>query len=112
MGLIPSDNNQFTQISKEMAVPVVLFGYSKRHSFMSTDQLSIEISLSSDSQQMSEGKHEVEHWGPLGKDPTPSMLGLYGSLASLPSCKSLASLKSNKCLVSNSTEPSYAHSPN
>uniref|UniRef100_A0A8B9BYN6 Uncharacterized protein n=1 Tax=Anser brachyrhynchus TaxID=132585 RepID=A0A8B9BYN6_9AVES len=60
---------------------------------VSTDQLSAENSLSSDSQR-------------LGKDPTPSMLGLCGSLASLPSCKSLASLKSNECLVSDSNEAS------
>ncbi|KAM6452867.1 RUN domain-containing protein 3A isoform 1-T1 [Liasis olivaceus] len=126
-GLIPSDNSQFTQLSKEMAAPLVnqwpslgtLNGNEshaeakifRRHSFMSTDQLSTEISLSSDSQRMGEGKHEGEPWGPLGKDPTPSMLGLCGSLASLPSCKSLASLKSNECLVSDSTEPSPAHSP-
>uniref|UniRef100_A0A8C6XTY6 RUN domain-containing protein 3A n=1 Tax=Naja naja TaxID=35670 RepID=A0A8C6XTY6_NAJNA len=126
-GLIPSDNSQFTQLSKEMAAPLVnqwpslgtLNGNEshaeakifRRHSFMSTDQLSTEISLSSDSQRMCEGKHEGEPWGPLGKDPTPSMLGLCGSLASLPSCKSLASLKSNECLVSDSTEPSPAHSP-
>uniref|UniRef100_A0A670YTH8 RUN domain-containing protein 3A n=1 Tax=Pseudonaja textilis TaxID=8673 RepID=A0A670YTH8_PSETE len=126
-GLIPSDNSQFTQLSKEMAAPLVNQWPSlgtlnsneshaepkifRRHSFMSTDQLSTEISLSSDSQRMCEGKHEGEPWGPLGKDPTPSMLGLCGSLASLPSCKSLASLKSNECLVSDSTEPSPAHSP-
>uniref|UniRef100_A0A670JG01 RUN domain containing 3A n=1 Tax=Podarcis muralis TaxID=64176 RepID=A0A670JG01_PODMU len=126
-GLIPSDNSQFTQLSKEMAAPLVnqwpslgtLNGNEsrseakmyRRHSFMSTDQLSAEISLSSDSQRMGEGKHEGEPWGPLGKDPTPSMLGLCGSLASLPSSKSLASLKSNECLVSDSIEPSPAHSP-
>lgn len=48
---------------------------------------------------------------PLGKDNTPSMLGLCGSLASLPSSKSLASLKSSECLVNISTEPSPALSP-
>lgn len=47
----------------------------------------------------------------LGKDPTPSMLGLCGSLASIPSCKSLASFKSNECLVSDSPEGSPALSP-
>lgn len=39
------------------------------------------------------------------------MLGLCGSLASLPSSKSLASLKSSECLVNISTEPSPALSP-
>lgn len=47
----------------------------------------------------------------VGKDNTPSMLGLCGSLASLPSSKSLASLKSSECLVNISTEPSPALSP-
>ncbi|XP_074796849.1 RUN domain-containing protein 3A isoform X2 [Natator depressus] len=123
-GLIPCEN---TQLSKEMATPLVnqwpslgtLNGNKsgsdaklfRRHSFMSTDQLSAEISLSSDSQKLGEGKQEGEPWGPLGKDPTPSMLGLCGSLASLPSCRSLASLKSNECLVSDSNEASPAHSP-
>ncbi|CAM2108958.1 RUN domain-containing protein 3A isoform X1 [Caretta caretta] len=123
-GLIPCEN---TQLSKEMATPLVnqwpslgtLNGNKsgsdaklfRRHSFMSTDQLSAEISLSSDSQKLGEGKQEGEPWGPLGKDPTPSMLGLCGSLASLPSCRSLASLKSNEFLVSDSNEASPAHSP-
>ncbi|XP_039215002.1 RUN domain-containing protein 3A isoform X4 [Crotalus tigris] len=81
-GLIPSDNSQFTQLSKDMAAPLVNQWPSlgilnsnenhaeakifRRHSFMSTDQLSTEISLSSDSQRMGEGKHEEEPWGPLG----------------------------------------------
>ncbi|XP_034271803.1 RUN domain-containing protein 3A isoform X3 [Pantherophis guttatus] len=99
------------QLEKRELEGIILELQEQLHSFMSTDQLSTEISLSSDSQRMGEGKHEGEPWGPLGKDPTPSMLGLCGSLASLPSCKSLASLKSNECLVSDSTEPSPAHSP-
>uniref|UniRef100_A0A452UCX1 Uncharacterized protein n=1 Tax=Ursus maritimus TaxID=29073 RepID=A0A452UCX1_URSMA len=60
---------------------------------MSTEPLSAEASLSSDSQRLGEGK-----------DPTPSMLGLCGSLASIPSCKSLASFKSNECLVTPAEE--------
>lgn len=36
---------------------------------MSTDQLSAENSLSSDSQRLGEGKREGEPWGPLGKTP-------------------------------------------
>ncbi|XP_025773202.1 RUN domain-containing protein 3A [Puma concolor] len=83
----------------------------RRHSFMSTEPLSAEASLSSDSQRLGEGKRDEEPWGPIGKDPTPSMLGLCGSLASIPSCKSLASFKSNECLVSDSPEGSPALSP-
>ncbi|KAI6072598.1 RUN domain-containing protein 3A [Aix galericulata] len=126
-GLIPCENTQLAQLSKEMVAPLVnqwpslgtLNGNEsgsdgklyRRHSFVSTDQLSAENSLSSDSQRLGEGKREGEPWGPLGKDPTPSMLGLCGSLASLPSCKSLASLKSNECLVSDSNEASPTRSP-
>ncbi|XP_064380644.1 RUN domain-containing protein 3A isoform X1 [Dromaius novaehollandiae] len=126
-GLIPCENTQLAQLSKEMVTPLVnqwpslgtLNGNEsgsdgklyRRHSFGSADQLSAENSLSSDSQRLGEGKREGEPWGPLGKDPTPSMLGLCGSLASLPSCKSLASLKSNECLVSDSTGASPSRSP-
>lgn len=39
------------------------------------------------------------------------MLGLCGSLASIPSCKSLASFKSSECLVSDSPEGSPTLSP-
>uniref|UniRef100_A0A668VJ35 RUN domain-containing protein 3A n=1 Tax=Oreochromis aureus TaxID=47969 RepID=A0A668VJ35_OREAU len=45
------------------------------------------------------------------QDYTPSMMGLCGSLASFPSCKSLTSLKSSECLVNISTENSPALSP-
>ncbi|XP_030396928.1 RUN domain-containing protein 3A isoform X3 [Gopherus evgoodei] len=99
------------QLEKKELEGVILELQEQLHSFMSTDQLSAEISLSSDSQRLGEGKQEGEPWGPLGKDPTPSMLGLCGSLASLPSCRSLASLKSNECLVSDSNEASPTHSP-
>ncbi|XP_050791008.1 RUN domain-containing protein 3A isoform X4 [Gopherus flavomarginatus] len=99
------------QLEKKELEGVILELQEQLHSFMSTDQLSVEISLSSDSQRLGEGKQEGEPWGPLGKDPTPSMLGLCGSLASLPSCRSLASLKSNECLVSDSNEASPTHSP-
>ncbi|XP_005302018.1 RUN domain-containing protein 3A isoform X3 [Trachemys scripta elegans] len=99
------------QLEKRELEGVILELQEQLHSFMSTDQLSAENSLSSDSQRLGEGKQEGEPWGPLGKDPTPSMLGLCGSLASLPSCRSLASLKSNECLVSDSNEASPAHSP-
>lgn len=57
------------------------------------------------------GRHGLTRPLSPGKDPTPSMLGLCGSLASIPSCKSLASFKSNECLVSDSPEGSPALSP-
>uniref|UniRef100_G1SR05 RUN domain containing 3A n=1 Tax=Oryctolagus cuniculus TaxID=9986 RepID=G1SR05_RABIT len=126
-GLIPGDHAPLAQGSKELTTPLVnqwpslgtLNGAEgasnsklyRRHSFMSTEPLSAEASLSSDSQRLGEGKRDEEPWGPIGKDPTPSMLGLCGSLASIPSCKSLASFKSNECLVSDSPEGSPALSP-
>ncbi|KAK1331119.1 hypothetical protein QTO34_009068 [Cnephaeus nilssonii] len=126
-GLIPGDHAPLVQGSKELTTSLVnqwpslgtlngAEGVSnrklyRRHSFMSTERLSAEASLSSDSQRLGEGKQDEEPWGPIGKDPTPSMLGLCGSLASIPSCKSLASFKSNECLVSDSPEGSPALSP-
>ncbi|KFW80598.1 RUN domain-containing protein 3A, partial [Manacus vitellinus] len=84
-GLIPCENPQLAQLSKEMVTPLVnqwpslgtLNGNEsgsdsklyRRHSFVSTDQLSAENSLSSDSQRLGEGKREGEPWGPLGKTP-------------------------------------------
>uniref|UniRef100_G3QSS0 RUN domain-containing protein 3A n=1 Tax=Gorilla gorilla gorilla TaxID=9595 RepID=G3QSS0_GORGO len=134
-GLIPSDHAPLAQGSKELTTPLVnqwpslgtlngaegatparcglglRLSLYRRHSFMSTEPLSAEASLSSDSQRLGEGTRDEEPWGPIGKDPTPSMLGLCGSLASIPSCKSLASFKSNECLVSDSPEGSPALSP-
>uniref|UniRef100_A0A4W6DXF5 RUN domain-containing protein 3A n=1 Tax=Lates calcarifer TaxID=8187 RepID=A0A4W6DXF5_LATCA len=117
--LIPCDSNH---LAKNLSIPLVnqwpsLQPYSsqediklfRRRSFPSTELLSVEVSLDSDSQRM-EGKQNGGAWC-TEKDYTPSMMGLCGSLASLPSCKSLASLKSSECLVNISTENSPALSP-
>ncbi|CAL8287984.1 unnamed protein product [Boreogadus saida] len=111
-GLIPCESNH---LSKEISIPQVnqwttinnshgdikLF---RRRSFPSLEQLSsVDVSLNSSSQRTDSKQN--------GKDCTPSMLGLCGSLASLPSSKSLASLKSSECLVNISTDPSPASSP-
>ncbi|XP_073463848.1 RUN domain-containing protein 3A isoform X2 [Aquarana catesbeiana] len=125
-GLLPSENAPIKQFNSSIGAPLVNQWPSlgtlndnetsvkptlyRRHSYLSTEHLSAELSLSSESQR-AEGKQDGEPWGPIGKDPTPSMLGLCGSLASIPSCKSLPSLKSNECLVSNSSETSPAGSP-
>ncbi|XP_055008312.1 RUN domain-containing protein 3A isoform X1 [Boleophthalmus pectinirostris] len=115
--LMPCDS---AQLSKDLTIPLVnqwstvannqgdvkLF---RRRSFHSLDQLSADMSLDS---QKTEGRQNGDTgWTSAGKDDTPSMLGLCGSLASLPSSKSLASLKSSECLVNISTEPSPALSP-
>ncbi|KAL7372991.1 hypothetical protein ABVT39_025361 [Epinephelus coioides] len=117
--LIPCDSNH---LAKNLSIPLVnqwptLQPYNsqdgvklyRRRSFPSTELLSVEISLDSDSQR-TDGKQNGGAWC-TEKDYTPSMMGLCGSLASLPSCKSLASLKSSECLVNISTENSPALSP-
>uniref|UniRef100_H2RUH2 RUN domain-containing protein 3A n=1 Tax=Takifugu rubripes TaxID=31033 RepID=H2RUH2_TAKRU len=116
--LIPCDPNH---LSKNLSIPLInqwptLEPYNnevklfRRSSlFPSTELLSVEISLDSDSQRI-EGTQNGGAWC-TEKDYTPSMMGLCGSLASIPSCKSLASLKSSECLVNISTESSPALSP-
>lgn len=39
---------------------------------MSTEPLSAEASLSSDSQRLGEGKRDEEPWGPIGEPPNPA----------------------------------------
>ncbi|XP_062874503.1 RUN domain-containing protein 3A isoform X3 [Trichomycterus rosablanca] len=74
--------------------------------------LCAEASLNSKDPFKTDGKQNGETgWCSAEKDTTPSMLGLCGSLASSPSCKSLASLKSSEYLVNISAEPSPALSP-
>ncbi|KAF6096804.1 RUN domain containing 3A [Phyllostomus discolor] len=81
-GLIPGDHAPLAQGSKEITTPLVnqwpslgtlhrAEGVSdpkryRRHSFMSTEPLSAEASLSSDSQRLGEGKQDEEPWGPIG----------------------------------------------
>ncbi|KAK1806688.1 hypothetical protein P4O66_005189, partial [Electrophorus voltai] len=80
-------------------------------SFQSLDQLSADMSLS----QMSldpghththslDGKAGLTHWHREGKEDTPSLRGLCGSLTSVASYKSLASLKSSEYLASPITD--------
>ncbi|KAJ7984440.1 hypothetical protein DPEC_G00354860 [Dallia pectoralis] len=116
--LIPCDSNH---LAKNLSIPLInqwqqpynnhdngkLF---RRRSFPSTELLSVEVSLDSDSQN-AVGQQNGEAWCTADKDYTPSMMGLCGSLNSLPSCKSLASLKSSECLVHISTDNSPALSP-
>ncbi|MED6264587.1 RUN domain-containing protein 3A, partial [Characodon lateralis] len=117
--LVPCDSSH---LAKDLSIPLInqwstitnnqgdvkLF---RRRSFHSLEQLSAEVSLNSDSQKSDGRQNGDAAWPSDGKDNTPSMLGLCGSLASLPSSKSLASLKSSECLVNISTEPSPALSP-
>ncbi|KAM8966296.1 RUN domain-containing protein 3B [Pelodytes ibericus] len=77
-------------------------------SFHSLGQLSADASLSQISfdpgqSQDGNGKHDDSHLTP-GKEDTPSLLGLCGSLTSVASYKSLTSLKSSEYLASPTTE--------
>ncbi|XP_057215378.1 RUN domain-containing protein 3A isoform X1 [Triplophysa rosa] len=117
--LIPGEPHP---LSKDLSIPLVnqwpsLQNYNnqedrklyQRGSFPSPEP---HISLTSDSQiEGVEGNQNGRAWCTAEKDYTPSMLGLCGSLASLPSCKSLPSLRSTECLVNISTEPSPALTP-
>ncbi|XP_043923457.1 RUN domain-containing protein 3B isoform X1 [Protopterus annectens] len=74
-------------------------------SFPSLEHLSAEISLSQTSLdpgnlQDDDRKKDEAHLPIEGKEETPSLLGLCGSLTSMASYKSLTSLKSNECLTS------------
>ncbi|XP_059963946.1 RUN domain-containing protein 3B isoform X1 [Mesoplodon densirostris] len=77
-------------------------------SCQSLDQLSAEVSLSQTSldpgQSQGDGKQDTLNLISEGKEDTPSLLGLCGSLTSVASYKSLTSLKSNDYLASPTTE--------
>ncbi|XP_007896343.2 RUN domain-containing protein 3B isoform X1 [Callorhinchus milii] len=84
------------------------YGHWDEQSFQSLEQLSTEISLSSTSldplHSQRDGEGKQEHSKNDGKEDTPSLLGLCGSLTSMASYKSLTSLKSSECLASPSAE--------
>ncbi|XP_016100235.1 RUN domain-containing protein 3A [Sinocyclocheilus grahami] len=115
--LIPGESHP---LSKDLSIPLVnqwpsLQNYNNqedrklyhRGSFPSPEP---HISLTTDSQR-TERKHNGKAWCTAEKEYTSSMLGLCGSLSSLPSCKSLPSLRSTECLVNISAEPSPALTP-
>ncbi|TSL75238.1 RUN domain-containing protein 3A [Bagarius yarrelli] len=110
-------------LSKDISIPLVnqwpsLHKYNNQEenqlyhsdSFHSPELLSAHIGLDSDSLR-AEGKPNGQPWCRTDKDYTPSILGLCDSLSSLPSCKSLPSLRSTECLVNISAEPSPALTP-
>lgn len=115
--LIPGESHP---LSKDLSIPLVnqwpsLQNYNNqedsklyhRGSFPSPEP---HISLTTGSQR-TERKQNGKSWCTAEKDYTPSMLGLCGSMSSLPSCKSLPSLRSTECLVNISAEPSPALTP-
>ncbi|XP_038653915.1 RUN domain-containing protein 3B isoform X9 [Scyliorhinus canicula] len=96
------------KLEKEQLEFIILELQDQLHSFQSLEQLSTEISLSSTSldplhpQKEGVGRHGNSKSD--GKEDTPSLLGLCGSLTSMTSYKSLTSLKSSECLASPNTE--------
>nr|XP_033787114.1 RUN domain-containing protein 3B isoform X3 [Geotrypetes seraphini] len=76
--------------------------------FQSLDQLSADVlsqnSLNPGQSQDGDGKHDGLSLLSEGKEDTPSLLGLCGSLTSVASYKSLTSLKSSEYLASPTTE--------
>ncbi|KAM8735057.1 RUN domain-containing protein 3B isoform 4-T4 [Acanthopagrus schlegelii] len=103
-----ADTHLSHSLEKEQLEYIVLELQDQLKSFQSLEQLSADMSLS---QTSLEPSHTLSlearpgpHWPHQGKEETPSLRGLCGSLTSVASYKSLASLKSSECLASPATE--------
>ncbi|XP_053288702.1 RUN domain-containing protein 3B [Pleuronectes platessa] len=84
-------------------------GQWEEKNFQSLEQLSADMSLSQTSLEPShtlslEARLAGTQWRHQNKEETPSLRGLCGSLTSVASYKSLASLRSSECLASPATE--------
>lgn len=101
--------------SNAVALDTLLYqkrtGRWEEKSFPSLDQLSVDLSLSQMSLEPGrahthslDGKTGLAPWHREGKEDTPSLRGLCGSLTSVASYKSLASLKSSEYLASPTTD--------
>ncbi|XP_027025543.1 RUN domain-containing protein 3B isoform X1 [Tachysurus fulvidraco] len=101
--------------SNAVALDTLLYqkrtGRWEEKSFPSLDQLSADMSLSQTSLEPGhrhthslDGKTGLAPWHREGKEDTPSLRGLCGSLTSVASYKSLASLKSSEYLASPTTD--------
>ncbi|XP_055974323.1 RUN domain-containing protein 3B isoform X2 [Sorex fumeus] len=103
------DSDLAHKLEKEQLEYIIVELQDQLKSYHSLDQLSAEVSLSQTSldpghSQEGDGKHDALHLISEGKEDTPSLLGLCGSLTSVASYKSLTSLKSNDCLASPTTD--------
>ncbi|KAM9353043.1 RUN domain-containing protein 3B isoform 5-T5 [Symphorus nematophorus] len=106
-----ADTHLSHTLEKEQLEYIILELQDQLKSFQSLEQLSADMSLSQTSLEPShtlslEAKPAGTHWPHRGKEETPSLRGLCGSLTSVASYKSLASLKSSECLASPATEVS------
>ncbi|KAM5187680.1 RUN domain-containing protein 3B isoform 3-T3 [Callospermophilus lateralis] len=103
------DSELAHKLEKEQLEYIIVELQDQLKSYHSLDQLSAEVSLSQTSldpgqSQEGEGKQDPLNFISEGKEDTPSLLGLCGSLTSVASYKSLTSLKSNDYLASPTTE--------
>ncbi|XP_069815595.1 RUN domain-containing protein 3B isoform X2 [Dendropsophus ebraccatus] len=102
------DTERSHKLEKEQLEYIIVELQDQLKSFHRLGHLSADASLSQISfdpghSQDGNGKHEGSRLGG-GKEETPSLLGLCGSLTSVASYKSLTSLKSSECLASPTTE--------
>ncbi|XP_053528788.1 RUN domain-containing protein 3B isoform X6 [Artibeus jamaicensis] len=103
------DSDLAHKLEKEQLEYIIVELQDQLKSYQSLDQLSAEVSLSQTSldpgqSQEGDGKPDTLNSVSEGKEDTPSLLGLCGSLTSVASYKSLTSLKSNDYLASPTTE--------
>ncbi|XP_017902792.1 PREDICTED: RUN domain-containing protein 3B isoform X3 [Capra hircus] len=103
------DSDLAHKLEKEQLEYIIVELQDQLKSYQSLDQLSAEVSLSQTSldpgqSQEGDGKQDTLNLISEGKEDTPSLLGLCGSLTSVASYKSLTSLKSNDYLASPTTE--------
>nr|XP_012306290.1 RUN domain-containing protein 3B isoform X4 [Aotus nancymaae] len=103
------DSDLAHKLEKEQLEYIIVELQDQLKSYQSLDQLSAEVSLSQTSLdpgqlQEGDGKQDTLNLMSEGKEDTPSLLGLCGSLTSVASYKSLTSLKSNDYLASPKTE--------
>ncbi|XP_006929215.1 RUN domain-containing protein 3B isoform X9 [Felis catus] len=103
------DSDLAHKLEKEQLEYIIVELQDQLKSYQSLDQLSAEVSLSQTSldpshSQEGDGKQDTLNLITEGKEDTPSLLGLCGSLTSVASYKSLTSLKSNDYLASPTTE--------
>ncbi|KAM5255182.1 RUN domain-containing protein 3B isoform 4-T4 [Ctenodactylus gundi] len=103
------DSDLAHKLEKEQLEYIIVELQEQLKSYQSPDRLSAEVSLSQTSldpgqSQEGDGKQDTLNSISEGKEDTPSLLGLCGSLTSVASYKSLTSLKSNDYLPSPTAE--------
>ncbi|XP_077005039.1 RUN domain-containing protein 3B isoform X2 [Tamandua tetradactyla] len=103
------DSDLAHKLEKEQLEYIIVELQDQLKSYQSLDQLSTEVSLSQSSldpghSQEGDGRQDTLNLISEGKEDTPSLLGLCGSLTSVASYKSLTSLKSNDYLASPTAE--------